>query len=71
MVTPENILASLAETGIFDVLAINTILSIRGRPLFGSIIFKNSFNASAISFPLSPQPTNTIISASDHFAKDC
>ncbi|GAG81492.1 unnamed protein product, partial [marine sediment metagenome] len=32
-VTPENKLASLAETGIFEVLAIRTIRSNKGRPV--------------------------------------
>ena len=51
--------------------AIRIVLSKRGRPLFGSINSANCLSTSAISFPLSPHPTNMITSALHHFASDC
>ncbi len=63
--------ASRAATGMSDVFAIRTVLFIMGSPLFGSFKAGNSLRTSVISFPRSPHPTYTIMSASDHFASWC
>ena len=51
------VLASRAATGMFEVLAMMTVRSIRGRPVRGSSRPGNSWSTSAISLPRSPQPT--------------
>ena len=71
IVIPVYIDASLAATGISDVFAINTVLSIRDCPVFGSFNSGNSLRTSVISFPRSPQPIYTTMSASAHFANWC
>ena len=63
--------ASLAATGIFDVLTMSTVLSINFLFVHGSFNSSNSSMSSAVSFPLSPQPTYTTISTSANFAIDC
>ena len=52
-------------------MAISTVLSIKGLPVLGSVSFGKSSKTCVISFPLSPQPIYTIISASHHFANWC
>ncbi len=64
-------LASLAATGMLEVFAISTVLSIRGLLFLGSSSSGNVVRTSVISFPLSPHPTYTTTSASDHFARLC
>ena len=49
-------LASRAETGMLEVLAMSTVRSIRLRPVRGSISLGNSVSTSVISLPRSPQP---------------
>ena len=53
------------------VLAMSTVRSIRGFPDFGSSSSGNSVSTSVISFPRSPHPMYTTISASLHFASCC
>ena len=57
IVTPKNTLVSLAATGMLEVLAMKTAFSASGLPDAGSFNLKKLWRASAISFPLSPQPT--------------
>ncbi len=68
MAIPVKTEASLAATGILEVLAISTVLSIRGLPERGSFSSGKSINTSVISLPLSPQPTYIMMSASDQRA---
>ena len=56
---------------MFDVFAIKIVRSIKLRPVAGSINSGNSFRTAVISFPRSPQPIYTIISASHHLAIAC
>ena len=71
MVMPVYIDASLAATGMLEVLAISTVRFMSGSPDFGSTSSGNSINTSVISFPRSPQPMYTTMSASAHLASWC
>ena len=54
-----------------DVFAIRTVRFINDSPVLGSFNSGNSIKTSVISFPRSPQPIYTTISASAHFASWC
>jgi len=56
---------------MFDVLATRMVRFMSGSPERGSVSSGNSMSTSVISFPRSPQPMNTTISASAHFASWC
>ena len=63
--------ASLAATGIFEVLATKQVLCIIDSSFPFLIVFNSgkSDNTSAISFPLSPQPTYTTTSVFEYLDK--
>ena len=56
MVIPVYMDASLAATGMSEVLAISTVRFIIDSPVLGSFSSGNSIKTSVISFPRSPQP---------------
>ncbi len=64
-------LDSRAATGMLEVLAISTVRCMSGLPVCGSSNSGNSTSTSVISFPRSPQPTYTTMSALPNFAIDC
>lgn len=69
-VIPVYIDASLAATGIFEVFATKHVLYIMFSflPLKSMFNLGNSFKTSAISLPLSPQPTYTITLVLEYLA---
>ena len=56
---------------MLEVFAIKTVRSMRDLPDFESTRFGKSSSTSVISFPRSPQPIYTMISASLHLASWC
>lgn len=72
-VIPVYIDASLAATGMLDVLATKHVLYIifSSRPLCVIDSYGNSFKTSAISLPLSPQPTYIMTYELEYFDSAC
>src|SRR3989304_3602726 len=71
IVMPVNIEASLAATGMLDVLTTMTVRRLNGRPDVGSLRSGKSDNISDISLPRSPQPTYTTMSLLENLAMLC
>lgn len=63
--------ASLAATGMFDVLATRVVLIMTGtsRPFTDIFNLGKSSSTSAISLPRSPHPTYTITSEFEYFER--